>query len=85
MSLFVVVSVALASPLPVQAIQEAREPVVELIVRDVPMNDQIFHREVTADTELGVNLPILAREHESFEDYVQEVCVLPLCSSHARL
>jgi hypothetical protein len=63
-------SFALASPLPVQAVQE-REPVLELSIREAPMDSQILHREVTTDTKSGVN--ILAREHESFEDYVQEM------------
>lgn len=60
------------------AIQEAREPVVELSVREVPVNNEILSREVTADTQSDVNLHIIAREHELYEEYVQEVRVLPL-------
>jgi hypothetical protein len=79
------VSAALASPLPVQAVQEARELVVELSVRAAPVDNQVLQREVTTDTQSGVNLRILAREHESFEDYVPEVRVLSIFPSPVRL
>jgi hypothetical protein len=72
-TLIALFSAALASPIPVQAIQGAGEPIVELIVREVPLSNQMFHREVTTDTESGVNLHILARENKSFEEYVQEM------------
>lgn len=71
-------TVALASPLPVHVVQEARELVVELSVRDAPVNNQVLHREVNTDAQSDVNLSILAREHESSEDYLQEVRVFPL-------
>ena len=77
-------SVVLASPLPVHVVQEARELAVELSVRDAPVNNQVLHREVNADAQSDVNLRILAREHESFEDSVREVRVfffLFLCPS----
>ena len=83
--LSVVVSATLASPLPLRAIQEAREPVAELIVLGVPMNNQILDREATTDTESDVSLHILAREHKSFEEYVQEVRILPFFPSRELL
>ena len=70
---FIVVSVALASPLPVKAVQEARGLVVELNVREAPAEHELLSREVDADSESGANLPILAREHQSFDEYVEEV------------
>lgn len=44
------------------------------------MDHELLHREVTADTDSGANLHILARENKSFDDYVQEVRVNLLLS-----
>lgn len=68
-----------------QVVQEAREAIVELSVREVPVDHGILHREVTVDTESGINLQILARENKLFEEYVQEVRVFPLLSSCTRV
>jgi len=55
-----------------------REATVELSARDVPVDHKILHREVPTDTGSDTNLHILAREHTTFDEYVQEVSVLPL-------
>jgi hypothetical protein len=72
-ALFALFSVALASPVPVRAVQEARELVVELNVRESPAERELLSREVDADSESGANLPILARERQSFDEYVEEM------------
>ena len=71
----VAVSFALASPLPVQAIREVRETTIELRARQVPVDHEILHREVSADAESDITLQILAREHKTYEEYVQGVRV----------
>ena len=61
----VVVSPALASPLPAQAIKEAREIAPELNARQIPPPDYKIHqREALAFAESGTDLDILAREDE---------------------
>jgi hypothetical protein len=70
-SLFAFLSFALASPLPVQAIREVRETTIELRARQVPVDHEILHREVSADAESDITLQILAREHKTYEEYVQ--------------
>ena len=72
---FVAVSLALASPLPVQAIKEMRENVIELSARDVPVDHEILHREVSADTESDTDLHVLAREHDTYGGSVPGVRV----------
>jgi len=69
----------------VQAMNEMREITVELSARGPPVDYKTLHREVTTDTESGDNLHILAREHETSEDYVQEVRVPPLLIACTRL
>jgi len=71
-SLLALFSLALASPLPVQISNEVRESIVELSTGATPVDHNILHREVT-DIGSGVNLQILAREHKSFDEYVQEM------------
>jgi hypothetical protein len=66
-------SLALASPLPVQAIKEMRETTVDLSAREVFVDHEILHREVPTDTDSGTNLHILAREHTTFDEYLQEL------------
>ena len=61
----VAVSPALASPLPAQAIKEAREIAPELNARQIPPPDHKIHqREALAFGEFGTALDILARENE---------------------
>jgi hypothetical protein len=70
-SLFALFSLALASPLPVRISNGLREAPVELSADVAPVDHKILHREVT-DIESGVNLQILAREHESVQDLTDE-------------
>ena len=56
-----------------QVLNEVREATVELNAREVSVDHIILAREVPTDAESGTNLHILAREHKSFEEYVQEV------------
>lgn len=84
MLLFIAVSLALARPLPVQAENGVREVIVELGTREVPVDHELLHREVTPD-ETGVKLDVLAREHESFGDYVRGVRVLFFLTECTRL
>jgi len=72
-SLLAFFSNALASPLPVQAIKEMREVAAELSAREVPVEHQILRREATADDGPVINLNVLAREHGTFEGYVEKV------------
>jgi len=72
-SLLAFFSLAFASPLPVQVIKEMREVTVELSARQAPVDHKILHREVSTDPESGANLNILAREHTTFDEYVQEM------------
>lgn len=74
MLLFIAVSLALARPLPVQAGNEVREAIVDLVTREAPVDREILLREV-APVENGIELDVLAREYESFGDYVREVRV----------
>ena len=55
-----------------QGIQETREAVVELSVREVPADHEILLREAIPNAESGLH--VLAREHKTFEEYVNEVC-----------
>jgi len=69
----------------VQIVKEMREITVELSAREVPVDYKILHREVPTDPESDTNLHILAREHTTFDEYVQEVSVLPLLVAYAFL
>ena len=60
------------------AVKELREINVEPIAREALADHEILHREVPTDTESGIDLQILAREHTSFEEYVQQVRDAPL-------
>ena len=60
-----------------QAIREVRETTIELRARQVPVDHEILHREVSADAESDITLQILAREHKTYEEYVQGVRVPP--------
>ena len=66
-----------------QVIKEMREITVELSAREVPVDYKILHREVSTDPESDANLHILAREHTTFDEYVQEVSDPPFL--HASL
>jgi hypothetical protein len=57
--------------------REVREAVVELGARELHTDHKILDREVIANIGPGTNLELLAREHETSEDYVHEVCSLP--------
>ena len=61
-----------------QVMNEMREITVELNAREVPVDYKILHREVSTDSGSGANLPILAREHTTYDEYVQEVSCPPL-------
>ena len=61
-----------------QAVKEMREITVELSAREVPVDHKILHREVPTDSESDADLHILAREHTTFDEYVQEVSTPPL-------
>ena len=61
-----------------QAIKEMREITVELSARESTVDHKILHREISTDPESDTNLHILAREHTSFDEYVQEVSDLPI-------
>ena len=82
---FAVVSLTLASPLPVQVVKEMRETTVEPSARELPVDHKVLNREVIVHTESSDDLHILAREHETFEDYVQEARVPPLLIACTRL
>ena len=54
---FFVVSLTLASPLPVHVIKEARGIAVEPNAREFSVDYEILHREASAFAELGGDLP----------------------------
>ena len=57
--------------------KEMREITLELSAREAPVDFKILHREVSADPESDTDVHILAREHTTFDEYVQEVSDAP--------
>jgi len=68
-----------------QVVKEMRETTIEPSARELPVDHKVLNREVIIHTELSDNLHILAREYETFGDYVQGVRASPLLIACARL